>query len=75
MATYSLAVTGQAAGSLPFAVANRTIDDAYARDGALQGACQTNTPFLCKRPDGSQAWYVYDAERSLPGGPRVLKRV
>ena len=45
-----------------------------AFSGAAQQAMRLNDYLLCKNPDGSQAYYVYDAERSTPGKP-VLRRV
>jgi hypothetical protein len=35
---------------------------------------QLNTPLLCLNPDGSQAYYVLDAERSTSATP-ILRRV
>lgn len=74
MATYSLAITGVGAGN-PFQPVALTIDDAYARPGSQALASSQGAPFLCKRPDGSSAWFVYDAERSIPGQTRILRRV
>ena len=72
--TYSLAVTGAPADQLPNAVATLTVDDSVARLGGMANAMQLNTQFLCKKPDGSSAYYTYDAERSTPGNP-VLRAV
>jgi hypothetical protein len=49
------------------------IDDAAA--SAHQYYAQQGQPFLCQGPDGQQALYVYDNERSIPGVSRILKRV
>lgn len=71
--TYSLGATGHAADAL-FGVDNVKIGDAAGLAGTQQGAMSQNTPVMCKRPDGSQAWFTIDAERSLPGAI-VLKAV
>lgn len=71
--TYSLAATGQPAGSL-FAVASLQVGDAAGRLGSQQLAMKNNTQVLCKNPDGSQSWYTLDAERSTPANI-VLKAV
>jgi hypothetical protein len=49
------------------------IDDAAA--SAHQYYAQQGQPFLCQGPDGQQALYVYDNERSIPGVSRILKRI
>lgn len=72
--TYSLAVTGAPADQLPNAVATLTVDDTVARPGGMASAMQLGTQFLCKKPDGSSAYFTYDAERSTPSNP-VLKAV
>lgn len=72
--TYSLAVTGAPAGALPFQGKNLLLSDANATSGAMANAMQNGTPFLCKRPDGSQGLYQLDAERSTPALP-ILKPV
>lgn len=74
MATYSLAVTGACADSRNL-VTNVMVDDLEATAGGQALASQLNTQMLCKNPDGSQSWYTYDAERSIPGVSRVLKPV
>lgn len=72
--TYSLGVKGARADALPFAPETLTIDDAQALTGGMQRAMQLGTPFLCKRPDGSQGYFTFDAERSTPDAP-ILKAV
>lgn len=68
--TYSLAITGvRASPSLP---ASYTLSDANARTGNQANAMQNGTAILCKGPDGAEAYYKIDAERSLPGYPPVL---
>lgn len=72
MATYSLAITGSLADS-PWVTEPYTLDDAFARPGDMANAMQTGSQFLCKGPDGAQAWYTLDAERSTPDRPVLLK--
>jgi hypothetical protein len=43
--------------------------------GAQQGAMQRNDYILCKGPDGSLAYHVIDAERSILPGYIVLRKV
>jgi hypothetical protein len=76
VATYSLNIKGARATSL-FQVSEVGIDDLYVAPGdrAAPQAMSLNTPMLCKGPDGRTNWYVYDAERTIPGVQRVLKRV
>jgi hypothetical protein len=79
--TYSLAVTGLRADS-PWTAKPITLGDSAAQGisasgntaGGLQYAARTGVQVLCKRNDGSQAWYTIDAERSTPAAP-VLKAV
>lgn len=80
--TYSLANTGAtvnpqgAMSNNPNLVKNHQIDDAIVNSPmAEQQAMSLNTPFLGKRADGGQAWYVLDAERTIPGVLRVLRRL
>ena len=72
--TYSVAVTGAPAGN-PQRPLSLTVDDTVAQVGGQAQACSLNTPFLCKGPDGQQAYYTYDAERTIPGVVRFLKKV
>lgn len=72
--TYSLGATGARADQ-KFAVNNVQIGDSAGLAGSQQLAMATGAQILCKRPDGSQRWFTIDAERSLPGGPVVLKAV
>lgn len=74
MATYSLAITGALADN-PNLVTNITLPDTSAQVGRQANAAMVNTQMLCKNVDGSQSWYTIDAERSIPGVSRVLKRV
>jgi hypothetical protein len=43
--------------------------------GAQQGAMMRNDYILCKGPDGSLAYHVIDAERSILPGYIVLRKV
>lgn len=66
--SYSIGLTG-ASTRQQAGVKTLTIDDSVAGGpnyGGFQGACTDNTQFLCKRPDGSQGYYTFDAERSNP---------
>lgn len=79
--TYSLAATGLRADS-PFTPKPLTLPDSAAQGinasiqqwGGPQNAMQLGSQVLCKKADGSQAWYTIDAERSTPGNI-VLKAV
>lgn len=74
--TYSLSITGVPAGNVYQPAKELTITDANCvTPGAEQYAMQTGTQFLVQQPDGSQAYYTYDAERCIPGVQRVLRRV
>ena len=50
------------------------LSDANAPAGGVQYAARLGTQVLCKLPDGSQGYFVVDAERSTPGNP-VLRAV
>ena len=43
--------------------------------GAQNGSMQRGNQILCKNPDGSQSWYVIDAERTIPGVSVVMRPV
>lgn len=74
--SYSQSITGVPAGYSPNQPAVLTVDDTVANAlGAQAQAMRLNTPFLCKGADGGQAWYTYDAERSVPGVSCILKKV
>ncbi len=70
--SYSLSVTGLNANHR-FTVANLTLSDTNALPGGQQLAMAQGTAFLCQRPDGSQAYYRLDAERSTPATPVLIK--
>lgn len=80
--TYSLGITGLRADT-QYTPETLTIGDSAVigvqtsdpgRFGAMGYTMQKGGQFLCKRNDGSQGWYTYDAERSTPSVP-VLKAV
>lgn len=73
--TYSVSLTGVPADYTPNQPAVLTVSDSVATVGSEQMAMQLNSQFLCKGPDGGQALYTYDAERSVPGRTLVLKKV
>ncbi len=71
--TYSLATVGRNANS-PFTVTPISLPDSAGRLGSEALAMRNNSQLLCKKPDGSQAWFTIDAERSTPGNV-VMKAV
>ena len=71
--TYSIGATGLPADS-PFALSTLKIGDTAGLLGGQQLCMAQNTQVLCKKRDGSQAWYTIDAERSTPSAV-VLKAV
>jgi hypothetical protein len=74
MATYSQTTSGL--NSTLFEVDELyTINDAQAQVGSQQLAMQQGLAFLVQGPDGSQAYYTIDAERSIPGQPPILRAV
>jgi hypothetical protein len=82
--TYSLAVTGINANqnevgitvrpTVTGNVQNLTLPDTAGLIGGQQNAMRNGTQLLCQTPDGGQAWFVLDAERSTPNLP-VLRKV
>lgn len=79
--TYSLANTGatvspqgRMAGNPTLPLNRQISDNVINSPGAEQNAMMLGAPFLVKRPDGSEAFYRYDAERSIPGVLRILLR-
>jgi hypothetical protein len=74
--TFSIAVTGVPADSRFQLAKQFTIGDSVCQSaGNEQNAMQLGTAFLVNMPDGGQVWHTYDAERSIPGGSLVLKRL
>jgi len=74
--TFSIGITGVEADSRFQLAKQLTIgDSACQTPGDEQQTMRLGTAFLVKMPDGSQLWHTYDAERSIPGGALVLKRL
>jgi hypothetical protein len=74
--TYSLAILGYSTAQQPmFATASKNLTVGDSGASAEQYNMRLNTQILCKNQDGSQSWYTYDAERSIPGVLRVMKKV
>ncbi len=80
--TYSLANTGATVNPQGATAPNPTLpknqqvsDNVINSPMAEQNAAMLGTPFLCKGPDGGQSLFVYDAERSIPGSLRILRRL
>lgn len=70
--SYSLAITGMSANQTDSVSELLTLSDAQATPGGMANAMQNGTQFLCKGPDGSQAFYRLDAERSTPSVPVLI---
>ncbi len=70
--TYSLAIKGHRSDSFG-TLTNLTIGDSSALVPDQAQAMMFGTQVLCKQPDGSSAWYTFDAERSTPAFPVLLK--
>lgn len=73
--TYSLGVTGTRADYTPSQPNNLTLSDDSARQGSQQSAMSEGSRVLCKGPDGAEAYYTIDAERTIPGFQTVLRAV
>lgn len=73
--TFSQAVTGAAADNAFEPKVLDIGDSACQTVGAEQNHAQLGTQFLVKFPDGQQRMCVYDAERSIPGQLRIVRRV
>jgi hypothetical protein len=74
-ATYSLSNTGCSAQNAQQPLVIDVPDQVSQTAGSEQLTMQNGTAFLAKLPDGSQAWHVFDTERSIPGVYRVLRRL
>lgn len=72
--TYSVGFKGIRADVTGCGTADAVLSDDQSREGGQQAAMSTGLAFLCKGPDGAQALYKIDAERSTPGGPVYLIR-
>jgi len=76
--TYSLAITGYSSYGTTAVNVTKTLtvgDSGVNAPGQEQQAMSQNRQVLCKNQDGSQSWYTYDTERSIPGALRVMRRV
>jgi hypothetical protein len=79
--TYSLGLTAINAGSryTPLTLQVSDVDTASDQMGTFgpsqQSNFRTGAQILCKNPDGSQSYYVIDAERSIPGVSIVMRPV
>ena len=80
--TYSQSVTGinaLARYNIPKNVSVGDLDIAGNVVGSYSlsqmGSAQRGDQILCKNPDGSQSYYVIDAERSIPGVSLVMRPV
>jgi hypothetical protein len=73
--TYSLSTQGYAADNTIAAAKPRLYlpDSASQRPDTMHAAMALGKQILCQQPDGSQAWYTLDAERSTDANP-VLRR-
>jgi len=73
--TYSLSITGTPSHN-PFIPKNVTLDDSVvASVGDEQGAMAEGAVFNVKFPDGSNVPCVFDAERSIPGVLRIVRKI
>ena len=79
--TYSIGITGAPADNEMAVFRGQTTqaidvaDSVCGSIGDMQGAMSLNTPWLGRNPDGSQSWYTFDAERSIPGGVLYVKKL
>ena len=73
--TYSLSVTAISANHNRYTAATLTIGDSQGRPGSQQAGMNDGQQVLCKRADGSLAWYTIDPLRSTAGGSLVLQAV
>ena len=75
--TYSIGTTGLIPGqstNLLYDLPDTDLSgNVCATPGGLQGVAQTGDIMLCKGPDGAQAFYRLDTERSTPAIPVLLK--
>lgn len=70
--TYSIGTTAMIADSR-FTNEPLTLPDTAALPGSMATAMQLGQQVLCKGLDGSLAWYTFDAERSTPTVPVMVK--
>ena len=74
--TYSIGTQGYLADNTIAAAKPRLYlpDSACMRNATKHNAMMLGKQILCQQPDGSQAWFTLDAERSTNDNP-VLRRV
>ena len=73
--TYSLSVTGVATHNT-FALKTVKIADAQIiSPQAEQAAMARNTAFIGQLPDGQSGVFVFEAERSIPGALRIVRKL
>lgn len=77
MTTYSLGITGLVPGQSTnklYDIPDASLDGGTsATAGGMQNTMRTGDIMLVKGPDGSQAFYRYDSERSTVQNPVLLK--
>ena len=81
--TYSMSITGASANNQFQPLVVKVSDQVEAGGQTLtavgapaeQNMMRLGVPVLCTAPHGGQAWYVYDAERSIPGVSRIMRRL
>ena len=69
--TYSIAATASHGASI-FAAKTHILPDSASQAGHVNYLGQRGSQILCKKPDGSLAWFTIDTSRSLPGGSIVI---
>ena len=73
--TYSQSIVASGAHN-PILPKTVQIEDAVCNSAQQeQQAMQLNTVFQGKGPDGALMNYVFDAERSIPGVLRIIRRI
>jgi hypothetical protein len=73
--TFSQSVTGVDANTRYTPATLQVGDSVCQSAGDEQSAMRLNTQVLCKRPDGSLAWYTIDPVRSRAGVSLVMLAV
>jgi hypothetical protein len=70
--TYSLSIVGVGSHN-QFEPKTLTISDPNAQAGSQQSDMRTGKSFLVKMPDGSERLHRFDAERSTPALPVLIR--
>jgi hypothetical protein len=73
--TFSLSVTAMDVNDTTFTPATLKIGDSQGRAGSQEAGMRTGQQVLCKRPDGSLAWYSIVPTMSQAGSSIVLQAV